>query len=99
MIGFCPLASGSKGNALYFGSAKTKILIDAGISLKDLTERLAEIEVDVKDLEAVLITHEHIDHIRGLSALCRKWDIPVFTNAETAKAIVEVSTYKPRFKI
>lgn len=99
MIGFCPLASGSKGNALYFGSAQAKILIDAGISLKDLTERLSKIGVDVKDLDAILITHEHIDHIRGLSALCRKWDIPVFANAETAKAIAEIATYRPKFKI
>jgi phosphoribosyl 1,2-cyclic phosphodiesterase len=99
MIGFCPLASGSRGNALYFGTENTKILIDAGISLKDLTQRLAALRVDVQDLNAVIITHEHIDHIRGLSALCRKWDIPVFANSETAKAIIESATYRPKFKI
>lgn len=99
MIGFCPLASGSKGNALYFGSPKAKILIDSGISLKELTERLGKIGVEVGDLTAVLVTHEHIDHIRGLSALCRKWNIPIFANLETAKAIVAASLHTPKFKI
>ncbi|MBS0627197.1 MAG: MBL fold metallo-hydrolase, partial [Verrucomicrobia bacterium] len=86
MIGFCPLASGSKGNSLYFGSPKVKILIDSGISLKELTDRLGKIGVEVGDLDAILVTHEHIDHIRGLSTLCKKWDIPIFANLETAKA-------------
>ena len=99
MIGFCPLASGSKGNSIYLGTGKTKILVDAGISLKDLTERLLKIGVEVQSIDAVLITHEHIDHIRGISALCRKWNIPVFANRETAKAIAAVSTFMPKFKI
>ncbi|MBM3198802.1 MAG: MBL fold metallo-hydrolase, partial [Chlamydiae bacterium] len=99
MLGFCPLASGSRGNALYLGTEKVKVLIDAGISLKDLTARLAQIHVQIQDIGAVLITHEHIDHIRGLSALCRKWNIPVFANRETAKAIVEAITFIPKFKI
>ncbi len=99
MIGFCPLASGSKGNALYFGSPKAKILIDSGISLKELTDRLGKIGVEVGDLDAILVTHEHIDHIRGLSTLCKKWNIPIFANLETAKAIVSVATHTPKFKI
>jgi phosphoribosyl 1,2-cyclic phosphodiesterase len=108
MIGFCPLASGSKGNSIYISDGKVKILIDAGISLKSLTERLSKIGVSVEDLDAVLVTHEHIDHIRGLSVLCKKWGIPVFANKETAKAImqsmIKASTGKappfiPKFKI
>ncbi len=99
MLGFCPLASGSRGNAIYFGTQKAKLLIDAGISLKDLTARLAQIQVNIEDIDAVLITHEHIDHIRGLSVLCKKWDIPVFANKETAKVIASVATYLPKFKI
>jgi phosphoribosyl 1,2-cyclic phosphodiesterase len=102
MIGFCPLASGSKGNSLYLGTEKTRILIDAGISLKDLTERLGKIGVAVDTLDAVLITHEHIDHIRGLAVLCRKYGIPVFANKETAKAIVAAfskTSFMPKFKI
>lgn len=97
MIGFCPLASGSKGNALYLGTENAKVLIDAGISLKELTKRLSQIQVGIEEIQAVLVTHEHIDHIRGITALCRKWDIPIFANRETAKAIVQACTFVPKF--
>ncbi len=99
MKGFCPLASGSKGNSIYLGTDKTKILIDAGLSVKALTARLAEIQVDISEIEAVLITHEHGDHIKGLSALCSKLGIPVFTNKETAQAILPSCREIPKFKI
>ena len=99
MKGFCPLASGSKGNAIYLGTEKTKILIDAGISVKDLTARLQTINVDLSEIEAVLITHEHGDHIRGLSALCSRLGIPVFANKETAQAIIPLCREVPKFKI
>jgi phosphoribosyl 1,2-cyclic phosphodiesterase len=99
MEGFCPLASGSKGNSIYLGTNKTKILIDAGLSVKALTARLAEINVDISEIEAVLITHEHGDHIKGLSALCRKLGIPVFANKETAQAIIPYCREIPKFKI
>ncbi|HEY5235936.1 MAG TPA: MBL fold metallo-hydrolase, partial [Rhabdochlamydiaceae bacterium] len=78
MIGFCPLASGSKGNCIYFGTKNTKILIDAGLSAKVIKERLESIDVDLKDIDAILITHEHTDHIRGLQTLGLKMGIPVF---------------------
>ena len=88
MKGFCPLASGSKGNSIYLGTNQTKILIDAGLSVKALMARLEEIQVDIKEIEAVLITHEHTDHIKGLSALCNRFSIPVFANKETAEALL-----------
>src|SRR3990167_6619071 len=97
MIGMCPLASGSRGNSIYIGTEKTKILVDAGISLKDLTARLAQIQVDIKDIDAVLITHEHIDHIRGLAVLCKKWNTPIFANRETAAMIAQEASFLPRF--
>jgi phosphoribosyl 1,2-cyclic phosphodiesterase len=99
MLGFCPLASGSKGNALYLGSKKTKILIDAGLSAKELKERLLKIGVSIEEIQGVLVTHEHIDHIRGISTLCQKYEIPVFANIETAKAILSVVKHPPKFKI
>ena len=95
MKGFCPLASGSKGNAIYLGTEKTKILIDAGISVKDLTARLKAINVDLSEIEAVLITHEHGDHIRGLSALCSRLGIPVFANKELVCSGVKSDTLTP----
>src|SRR5205809_610048 len=99
MNGFCPLASGSKGNAIYFGTSQTRILIDAGISAKTARERLDEIGVDLRDIDAILITHEHTDHIKGLSSLAVKAKIPVLANSETAKAILETLDEMPKFKI
>lgn len=99
MFGFCPLASGSKGNCLYVGSTKTRILVDAGISTSTIFKRLAEIEIDPKSIQAVFVTHEHSDHIKGLSLLTSKLQIPVITNAETAKGICAALGERPRFKI
>lgn len=99
MKGFCPLASGSKGNCIYLGSEKTKILIDAGLSGKAIQSKLAQINVDLADIDAILITHEHTDHIQGLRILAYKMGIPVFANHETAKGIVETFHDCPKFKI
>ncbi len=99
MEGFCNLASGSKGNCLYFGTKKTKILIDAGISGKSVKEKLGRIGVDLSEIQAILITHEHTDHIAGLSTLAFKYGIPVFANSETAKGIYHALGECPRFKI
>lgn len=96
---FCPLASGSKGNAIYVEGEETKILIDAGISFKALTERLGAIEVDIGEIDAILITHEHGDHIRGLEKTAKQLDIPIFANSETAKATLGEMRSRPRFKI
>lgn len=99
MKGFCPLASGSKGNCIYFGSDQTKILIDAGISAKVIEQRLGEIGVSISEIEAILITHEHTDHIQGLRVLAYKREIPILANQETAKGIVEHFRACPKFKI
>ncbi|NGX51551.1 MAG: putative metallo-hydrolase YycJ [Chlamydiae bacterium] len=96
---FCPLASGSKGNALYLGTDETKLLIDVGISYKALGSRLGEIDVDLGEIDAILITHEHGDHIRGLGMAARKLGIPIFANSETAKAILNEVRDRPKFKI
>jgi phosphoribosyl 1,2-cyclic phosphodiesterase len=99
MKGICPLASGSKGNCLYLGSSGTKLLIDVGLSYKMLTKRLEEIGVSIDDIDAVLITHEHTDHISGLETLSTKRNIPVFANRETAKGICQNLKFTPKFKI
>lgn len=99
MYGFCPLASGSKGNSIFVGTKTTRVLIDAGISFSALTKKLSEIDVDIHTIQAVLITHEHVDHIHGLSVLCERLKIPVLANAETAKGICEALKMRPRFKI
>lgn len=65
------LASGSTGNSAFLATSKTRILIDAGLSVRELTRRMAEIGEKPEDLDAVLITHEHSDHISGLVRLIR----------------------------
>ena len=99
MFGFCPLASGSSGNAIYFGSKKTKILIDCGIGYLDLISRLNKINIYIEEIEAILITHEHSDHISGLKTLLPKIQIPIFTNSETAKGIYNNLHISANFKI
>jgi phosphoribosyl 1,2-cyclic phosphodiesterase len=99
MKGFCPLASGSKGNSIYVGSGNTKILIDAGLSAKAMAAKLAQINVDISDIDAILVTHEHGDHIQGLKVLAYRMGIPVLANTETAKGIVNTFHECPKFKI
>ncbi|NGX60999.1 MAG: putative metallo-hydrolase YycJ [Chlamydiae bacterium] len=97
--GYCPLASGSKGNALYFESGKTKILVDAGISGLQTKKRLAELGVGIEEISAILITHDHTDHIQGLRTLAFRHNIPVLANSETAKGIYQTFGACPKFKI
>ncbi len=99
MNGFCTLASGSKGNALFFKSKKSRILVDCGLSVKVLKEKLESIGEDLGSVDAILITHEHSDHIKGLEQLVKLYDVPVITNHETAKSICSLIQIKPRFKI
>lgn len=97
--GYCPLASGSKGNCIYFGTPKTKILIDAGLSGRATKTKLAELEIDLEEIDAILITHEHTDHIQGLKTLAFKYQIPVLANADTAKGIYNYLGECPKFRI
>lgn len=87
MIEYAPLASGSKGNSILVKSHDAKILIDCGLSLKALKERLSFHNTSIEQIEAILITHEHTDHIQGLRATLGSYNIPVFCNRETALAI------------
>lgn len=99
MKGFCPLASGSKGNALYIGTDQTKVLIDAGLSARMVEQKLEEINVDLSDIDAIIVTHEHTDHIRGLAMLGCKMGFPVFANSDTARAICDILGETPKFKL
>lgn len=96
---FCALASGSKGNSLFLGTKHTKVLIDAGLSARMMKKKLEEINVDLSEIDAIVITHEHSDHIRGLVTLGCKMNIPVLANSDTAKAIYEIIGAAPKFKI
>lgn len=80
---FCSLSSGSDGNCLYVESGFTKILIDAGLSGKRIQEALLSIGVSPLDISAILVSHEHADHVSGAGILSRRFDTPIYANAGT----------------
>ncbi len=83
----CVLASGSKGNAIYVAGADTRVLIDCGLSLKELRARLACIDLDVEQIDGLCVTHEHSDHSAGLRVLARRTAVPMYANDPTASAV------------
>ena len=86
----CLLASGSKGNSILVESGKTRLLIDAGLSARELRKRLDSVDVEAESLDALLITHEHGDHVRGLGPLVRQLDLPVYLQTDLARKLPDV---------
>jgi phosphoribosyl 1,2-cyclic phosphodiesterase len=86
------LASGSKGNSTVISSSRTRVLVDAGLSCRELLRRMAIAGEDPDTLDAILITHEHIDHVAGLAVLARRLNIPVFFTEPTHRAWVRMLT-------
>ena len=84
----CPIASGSAGNATYVSMGETRLLVDAGISAMRLNKSLASIGVESGSLSGILITHEHVDHIRGLPVFCKKYHVPIYANPGTWAGIL-----------
>ncbi|MEH7239189.1 MBL fold metallo-hydrolase [Bacillus sp. JJ1562] len=84
---FSVLASGSTGNAFYVGTDKHSLLVDAGLSGKQLELLFKEINKEIKHLSGILVTHEHSDHIKGLGVLARKYKLPIYANEKTWKAM------------
>lgn len=81
------IASGSSGNCIYVGDDTTHILIDAGISGKRIEAGLQTVGISGKDLDAIFVTHEHIDHISGLGVMARKFDVPIYSTSGTIRGI------------
>lgn len=84
MINLHPLYSSSSGNVFHIETPSSNILIDVGVSYKAINEGLASINKNISDISAILITHEHSDHIKGLSQICKKNNIPIFSCGKTA---------------
>ncbi|MBR1820178.1 MAG: MBL fold metallo-hydrolase [Clostridia bacterium] len=80
---FSPLFSGSSGNAIYVGCDDAHILVDAGMSGTRVSQELTRVGIDPRCLNAILVTHEHADHIKGIGILSRKYDLPVFATEGT----------------
>jgi phosphoribosyl 1,2-cyclic phosphodiesterase len=79
-VKICSLASGSKGNCLYLETGETRVLIDAGLSLREILLRMDGCGIDPAGVHAVLVSHEHIDHIRSVGSYARRFKIPVLAS-------------------
>lgn len=86
----CSIASGSSGNCIYAGNDNTNILVDVGVSAKRIENGLSSIDIKPDTVQAILVTHEHSDHISGLGVMSRKYHIPIYATIETAKAIMNM---------
>ncbi len=95
----CVLASGSKGNCTLISTPTTRILIDAGLSGRETARRLSLLDMLPEELDAILIGHEHSDHIQGLPVLAGRYGIPVYINRDTARATEKKLTRARTVKI
>ena len=84
---FVSLISGSSGNASVISDGKTKLLVDCGMSGKKLSEALSQLELACTELSCVLLTHEHIDHSRGIGVLARRYHLPIYATQGTINAL------------
>ncbi len=98
MLEICSIASGSNGNCYYIGNNTDAVLIDAGISTKQILWRMAERGLDPQKIKALFITHEHSDHMRGARVLAKRLQIPVYITAKTFNsAYKNLRPYYPTF--
>jgi len=85
----CNLGSGSDGNLTYIETFKTKILVDAGLSAREITKRLSLLRVSPEEIDAILVTHEHSDHIKGIDAFATKYGTKVYAHTKGINAVKE----------
>ncbi|CAB5101970.1 Zn-dependent hydrolase YycJ/WalJ, required for cell wall metabolism and coordination of cell division with DNA replication [Olavius algarvensis associated proteobacterium Delta 3] len=85
-IQLCLLASGSRGNAFYLSDRDTSLLVDAGLSGKEIERRMALRNLRPQDLTAIVVSHEHMDHIQGVGVLARRYHLPIFLSSGTREA-------------
>ena len=77
------LASGSRGNSTYVATERVRLLVDGGLSAREIERRLLSIGTSPKELNGIVVTHEHVDHVRGVGTLSRRHEIPVYLNMQT----------------
>ncbi|MFC3563691.1 MBL fold metallo-hydrolase [Pedobacter jamesrossensis] len=83
---FTSINSGSNGNCYYIGNAEEAVLIDVGLSCKEVEKRMTRLGLNINKVKAIFISHEHSDHIKGLAVLSKKYNIPVYITANTLKS-------------
>lgn len=88
MLSCCSLYSSSSGNSFFIQTENTKLLIDAGVSCKKIEEALDSFNVSASSIDAILLTHEHIDHSKSVGTLSYKYNIPIYSNLETWNALL-----------
>lgn len=86
-LSICVLASGSKGNAIYVASPQTAVLFDAGLSGIQIERRMQQIGISPHTLDALVVSHEHSDHVSGIGVLARRYRLPVYINPGTQEAV------------
>lgn len=91
MLNCCSLYSGSSGNSFFVQSENTKILIDAGVSCKKIETALDSMNISPSEINAILVTHEHIDHIKSIGMLSKKYSLPIYANCKTWEAILNTT--------
>ena len=91
MFKYCSLYSGSSGNSFFVQSDTTNLIIDAGVSLKKISTALKKININGENIDAILVTHDHIDHTKSIATLSNKYNIPVFANQKTWEAISDIA--------
>ena len=96
MVRMTVLASGSRGNCTVITAGRTSVLVDVGLSCREILKRMHMAGQDPAKLDAILITHEHQDHVQGLSVMARKLGIPVYCTAATHRAWVRWMTPQRR---
>src|ERR1700753_2131300 len=96
MMRMTVLASGSKGNSTLVCSSRTRILVDAGLSCRELLKRMNMAQEDPASIDALLITHEHQDHVQGVAVLARKLGVPVYFTRATHRAWMRWMTPQKR---
>ena len=95
---FSVLASGSRANCTFVEAAGKRFLVDCGLSGKQVALRLAALGIDVDSLDAIIVTHEHRDHIQGVSVLSRRHQLPVYCNNATSEFIEKVYGFEAKFE-
>ena len=96
-LAVCMLASGSRGNAIYISDGRTALLIDAGLSGINIERRLASKGLSPNDLQGIIVSHEHSDHIQGVGVLSRRFKLPVYISRKTAEAASQIG--KPHVSV
>jgi len=96
VLSLCMLASGSKGNCIHVSAGDKSLLVDAGLSGREIERRMRQRDLSPDHIQAIMVTHEHADHVRGVGVLARRYGLPVYISSETESAARSILGKLPR---